>query len=103
MTGTPAREVVSAGQGKLLATGLKLAGVAVVEKMRNVRPLVVFDDVDADLDATALARVVGRIAKRGQALLCSAHAAMIAQLAGPVCLWRLHQGTVVPESGGEVS
>lgn len=100
INGAPAREVVSAGQGKLLATALKLAAVAVMERMRSVRPLVVFDDVDTELDPGALNRVVGRIAGRGQAVLSSAHAPMIAPLAGVARLWRLRAGTVMPVEDG---
>ncbi len=92
--GAPAREVVSAGQGKLLATALKLAAMAVVERTRSQMPMVVFDDVDAELDATALLRVLRRIAGRGGAIVSSAHEAMIAPYLADSTVWRIHSGLV---------
>lgn len=94
LAGAPARDVVSAGQGKLLATALKLAAMAVVERMRNQIPMVVFDDVDAELDAGALARVVRRIAGRGAAIVSSAHEAMIAPCLAEAAVWRISGGLV---------
>lgn len=94
LAGAPAREVVSAGQGKLLATALKLAAMAVVERMRSQVPMVVFDDVDAELDASALSRVVRRIAGRGQLIVSSAHEAMIAPCLADAAVWRISEGLV---------
>lgn len=94
LAGAPAREVVSAGQGKLLATALKLAAMAVVERMRSQTPMVVFDDVDTELDASALARVVERLAKRGAAVVSSAHEAMIAPCLAGATVWQIRAGLV---------
>ncbi len=94
LAGAPAREVVSAGQGKLLATALKLAAMAVVERMRSQTPMVVFDDVDTELDARALARVVKRLARRGAAIVSSAHEAMIAPCLAGATVWQIHAGLV---------
>lgn len=94
LAGAPAREVVSAGQGKLLATALKLAAMAVVERMRSQTPMVVFDDIDAELDAGALTRVMRRIAGRGAAIVSSAHEAMIAPCLTDAAVWRMSAGQV---------
>lgn len=94
LAGAPAREVVSAGQGKLLATAMKLAALAVVERMRSQTPMVVFDDVDAELDATALARVLRRLAARGAAIVSSAHGAMITPCLLDATLWEIRAGLV---------
>lgn len=94
LDGAPARDVVSAGQGKLLATALKLAAMAVVERMRSQVPMVVFDDVDAELDAGALARVLRRVGDRGAAIVSSAHEAMIAPCLADAAVWRISGGLV---------
>lgn len=94
LAGAPAREVVSAGQGKLLATALKLAAMAVIGRIRNHMPFVVFDDVDAELDADALACVLSRISARAQLLVSSAHEAMILPCLRDAVVWRISDGLV---------
>jgi hypothetical protein len=84
VAGSPARETLSAGQGKLLATAFRLAAMAVFEQVRGRIPAVVFDDVDAELDGTVLQRVFARLKGAGQALLSSAHEEMVL----PGCLTR---------------
>jgi DNA replication and repair protein RecF len=92
--GVPAREVLSAGQGKLLATALKLAVVGILEETRGRPPMVVFDDIDAELDAGALGRVVARLSGRGQGLLSSAHEAMLVPCLHGAAVWRVQDGTI---------
>jgi DNA replication and repair protein RecF len=92
--GVPARDTLSAGQGKLLATGLKLAAMAVVGRERGRRPLVVFDDVDAELDAAVLQRVLERLRDGGQALLSSAHEEMMLPRLTGGAVWRMNAGVV---------
>ncbi len=100
--GAPAREILSAGQGKLLATGLKLAAMALVSATRGRTPTVVFDDVDAELDAEVLRRVIARLEGAGQALLSSAHEEMMLPRLVRGAVWRMDGGTVnVVEAGGE--
>jgi len=101
--GTPAREVLSAGQGKLLATALKLTAMALLGEVRGRTPTVVFDDVDAELDAAVLRRVLGRLQGDGQALLSSAHEEMVLSRLGAGTVWRMRAGTVevVPAGGIE--
>ncbi len=94
--GAPARDVLSAGQGKLLATGLKLAAMAVLVGVRGSAPTVVFDDVDAELDADVLGRVVARLATSGQALLSSAHEEMLLPRLPGAAVWRIRDGVVTP-------
>jgi DNA replication and repair protein RecF len=92
--GAPAREILSAGQGKLLATGLKLAAMALVGAERGRSPVVVFDDVDAELDAGVLRRVIARLESAGQALLSSAHEEMMLPRLTLGAVWRMNAGTV---------
>jgi DNA replication and repair protein RecF len=98
--GAPAREVLSAGQGKLLATALKLTAMALLFEVRGQAPTVVFDDVDAELDAAVLRRVLGRLEGGGQALLSSAHEEMVLPRLAAGTVWRMQAGTVVVASSG---
>ena len=99
--GAPAREVLSAGQGKLLATALKLTAMTLLAEVRGTVPAVVFDDVDAELDATVLRRVLTRLQQGCQALLSSAHEEMMVPRLAQGAVWRMHAGTVdVAAAGG---
>ncbi len=102
VSGQPAREIVSAGQGKLLATALKLATLAATTRVRGARPTVVFDDVDAELDAVVLVRVLTRLAGAGQLLLSSAHDDVVVPRVEADAIWRLSDGVLTPGGvGGE--
>ena len=100
VSGQPAREVVSAGQGKLLATALKLATVGAVAEGRGLRPTVVFDDVDAELDAGVLERVLRRLGSGGQLLLSSAHDEVVVPRVAADAIWRITGGVVTPAAAG---
>ena len=100
--GAAARDVLSAGQGKLLTTALKLATTGVLAAVRGLQPVVVFDDVDAEFDADVLTRVLARLRDAGQALLSSAHDdLMLPRLAGAT-LWRMSGGAVGPTPQGGI-
>jgi DNA replication and repair protein RecF len=96
VSGQPARDIVSAGQGKLLATALKLAALAVATRVRGAQPTVVFDDVDAELDAAVLQRVLGRLARGGQLLLSSAHDEVVVPRVRAEGVWRIADGVLAP-------
>jgi DNA replication and repair protein RecF len=98
--GAPAREVVSAGQGKVLVTALKLAAATLFAQRRGVQPVTVFDDVDAELDAEILKRLLERLADGRQALLSSPHEERVLSRRLPVSLWRVVAGTVTPVGSG---
>ena len=99
--GAPAREVLSAGQGKLVATALKLTAMALLAEARGRIPTVVFDDVDAELDALVLRRVLDRLRVRAQAVLSSAHEEMVLPRLAGGAVWRMCAGSVeVVSSGG---
>lgn len=100
--GMPAREVLSAGQGKVLVTAMKLGAMAAVRETGGGRPTVVFDDVDAELDGDVLSRVLRHLGESGQALLSSAHEEMVAPRLRAAAVWRIRDG-VVEVSGGEGS
>lgn len=74
VSGRRAQEVLSAGQVKLLATALRLAAVAVTAEKRKVAPLVLFDDVDAELDKVVLSRLLARLPELSpQVVVSTAH------------------------------
>lgn len=92
--GVPVREALSAGQGKLLAVGLRLAALAVLEERLGSSPVVVFDDVDAELDAGTLARVLRRLSGRAQVLISSARPEIVVPVVGSGTVWRVADGKV---------
>jgi DNA replication and repair protein RecF len=92
--GTLAREVLSAGQGKLLVTALKLAAVAVLEHVQGRRPTVIFDDVDAEFDVRALTSVLARLSGRGQVLVSSARGELILPRLAAAEVWHVRDGEV---------
>lgn len=95
LQGRPAREQLSAGQAKLLATALRLAAVAVTRVKRKVAPLLVFDDVDAKLDGQVLSRLLPRIAAMGgQAILSTAHPEMVSGHLPDATVIEVREGTL---------
>lgn len=101
IAGSPAQEVLSAGQGKLMATALRLAAVAVFERARGRMPLVVFDDVDAEFDAGVLHRVFARLGQARQCFVSSAHEQMVVGRVPVTEVWRIAEGRVVTAARGE--
>lgn len=96
ISGRPAREVLSAGQAKLLATSLRLASVAVTAAKRKVAPLVIFDDVDAELDREVLSRLLPRLVTLSpQVVVSTAHPEVVL----PSC----PDATVVSVRGGTLA
>jgi DNA replication and repair protein RecF len=100
VSGQPARDLVSAGQGKLLATALKLAALSAVARVRGTQPTVVFDDVDAELDAGVLQRVLARLAGGGQLLLSSAHDELVVPRIRADAVWHIAGGVLAPTGAG---
>lgn len=65
------RDVLSTGQTKVVAAALKLATLAQIEKERRENFPVMVDDVDAELDDSALARLVEYLGNKRQLFLSS--------------------------------
>jgi DNA replication and repair protein RecF len=96
LQGRPAREQLSAGQVKLLATALRLATVRVAAERRGVAPLLVFDDVDAELDGETLGRLLRRLGSAtAQAVLSTAHPEVVVPRLGEATVVAVREGTVV--------
>lgn len=94
VAGVPAREALSAGQAKLLAVALRLAALGVLEQRLGSSPVVVFDDVDAELDASTLSRVLARLGGRAQVLISSARPEIVLPVAGSGEVWWVEGGKV---------
>ena len=92
--GVGARDALSTGQAKLLATALKLAAIRVFRDHSNREVTVVFDDIDAELDAGVLGRLVARLAAVDQALVSSAHPEVVGPLLGNATVWHVAGGAV---------
>jgi DNA replication and repair protein RecF len=101
--GVGVREALSAGQAKLLATALKLAAVRVLQERRGSVPTLVFDDVDAELDAGVLSRLLTRLRGVGQVLVSSAHQEMIMNHLGSATVWSVTAGRLVTQMQGDRS
>ncbi|MFN3413356.1 MAG: DNA replication/repair protein RecF, partial [Thermoanaerobaculum sp.] len=98
ISGRPARELLSAGQTKLLATSLRLASVAVTTSKRKVAPLVIFDDVDAELDREALGRLLTRLAALSpQVVVSTAHPEVVLPSCPEASVVPMRGGTLAPE------
>ena len=69
--GRSARHVLSTGQVKIVAAALRLATHAEIERARGECLPVIVDDVDAELDSAALARLVGHLGHERQIFLSS--------------------------------
>ena len=71
--GRSIRYAVSSGQAKVVAAALRLATLAHVEKERHEHFPVIVDDVDAELDGTALTRLVEHLGNERQIFLSSSN------------------------------
>jgi DNA replication and repair protein RecF len=69
--GRGVRNVLSTGQSKVTAAALRLATLSQVEKERGERFPVIVDDVDAELDEAAVARLVSHLGEKRQLFLSS--------------------------------
>lgn len=78
--GRAARDTLSAGQAKAVAVGLRMAAVELAEEAHGEELPVVVDDVDAELDGEALARLIGKLGSQRQVFLSSAHTPLVRPL-----------------------
>ena len=70
--GRSVRQTLSSGQIKVVAAALRLASLQQVERERNEHLPVIIDDVDAELDAAVLSRLIGHLTGDRQLFLSSA-------------------------------
>jgi DNA replication and repair protein RecF len=100
--GRPARDVLSAGQLKVVVAALRLAALTQVESDRGERLPVIVDDVDAELDRHVLSRLIDHLGERRQLFLSSAHGEMVAVKPGSASRLWIRQGARVGEQPGDL-
>ncbi len=95
--GRSVRYVLSSGQAKGVAAALRIASLRQVERERKERFPIVVDDVDAELDDTALTHLVQSLGGERQ-LFLSSTSEEVAEFAGRHgCCMRLVEGKPVSE------
>lgn len=75
LEGRPARETASQGQARSLAIGLRLASAELLAAQADRRPVLLLDDVFAELDGPRRKRLAAMLPRDGQSFLCSPHRA----------------------------
>jgi len=94
------RKYGSQGQMRSGALALKLAQLDVLTESGPHPPLVLFDDVMAELDASRQAYFLERLKQGGQALLTGTSDADFAAARGEARVFRVSDGQVILESQG---
>jgi DNA replication and repair protein RecF len=92
----PVRQLGSAGQQRCVVLALKLAELELVEQVSRLTPLLLLDDVLAELDPERQARLLAAIGDRHQCLVTTTH------LLGCGDDWR-RSAQVVEVRGGELT
>jgi DNA replication and repair protein RecF len=100
LNGRPLRKFGSQGQMRTGALALKLAQLEILADKCASPPLVLFDDVMAELDARRQAFFLERLKKGGQALLTGTSEADFAGAKGAARVFRVTDGQVNLESNG---
>ena len=79
INGTPARQYGSQGQQRTLVLALKLAELKLISEVVGEAPLLLLDDVLAELDLTRQNQLLEAIADRFQTLITTTHLGTFAQ------------------------
>jgi DNA replication and repair protein RecF len=90
----PVRQLGSAGQQRCVVLALKLAELELVEQVSGLTPLLLLDDVLAELDPERQARLLAAIGDRHQCLVTTTH------LLGCDDAWRRNAQIVEVRGGG---
>jgi DNA replication and repair protein RecF len=75
LAGRPARDFGSQGQKRSVALSLKLASASLLEAKRGQAPILLLDDVFAELDETRRRRIGDRVRGKGQVFIANPRAA----------------------------
>lgn len=95
LRGMNAQDFASQGEHKTLLIALKWAEVLYVRTVRDETPMLLLDDVFAELDSERAARVLGQLEENGQAILTATDAGL---LAGEIA-WDTHHRRLRIERG----
>ncbi|MEO0409866.1 MAG: DNA replication/repair protein RecF [Cyanobacteria bacterium P01_A01_bin.135] len=105
--GTPARQYGSQGQQRTLVLALKLAELMLIETVVGEPPLLLLDDVLAELDLTRQNQLLEAIQERFQTIITTTHlGAFDAQWLQASQILRVEQGAIaspVKSGGGDPS
>lgn len=88
------RDVLSAGQVKIVAAALWLSNLAEVEERRNELLPVLVDDADAELDDRVFGKLVETLGHSRQVIMTSAHDRGIADVIPVATWWSMIEGKV---------
>ncbi len=91
--------MLSSGQSKVVAAALRLASLTQVERERGEHLPVIIDDVDAELDAVVLARLIEHLEGERQLFLSSADGGVFQKLKTGSNRLEIRQGKST-ENGG---
>jgi DNA replication and repair protein RecF len=97
--GRTVRHILSSGQTKVVAAALRLATLKQIERERDEHLPVIIDDVDAELDAVALARLIGHLEGERQLFLSSADGEVFKELKLGSSRLEIRRGTVIGSAG----
>jgi DNA replication and repair protein RecF len=75
LAGRPARDFGSQGQKRSVALSLKLASARLLEAKHGYAPILLLDDVFAELDETRRRRIGDRVREKGQVFIANPRAA----------------------------
>ena len=75
LSGKPSRETASQGQARTLAISLRLASAELLARHPERPPVLLLDDVFAELDGPRRQRLAKLLPRSGQSFLCSPHRA----------------------------
>ena len=92
--GHPVRDVLSAGQVKIVAAALWLSNLAEVEERRNELLPVLVDDADAELDDKVFGKLVESLGHTRQVFMTSAHDRGIAGVMPATRWWSMIEGKI---------
>lgn len=93
-----ARDWVSRGQQKVLTAALLLAQAALLDRRRGIRPVLLIDDLAAELGTTYRAAMMKTIARlRGQCFLTFLDASLIPEDFGDAAMFHVEHGRILKE------
>jgi len=93
------RHTLSSGQTKVVAAALRLASLKQIERERGEHLPVIIDDVDAELDAVVLSRLIEHLEGERQLFFSSADPGVFKELAIGSSRLEIDQGTVIETAG----
>lgn len=88
----PVRDVLSAGQVRVLAAALWISNLAQVENGRNERLPVLLDDADAELDDQVFFKLVASLGQQRQVVMTSASENRFVDVLPQATEWSMNEG-----------